>query len=90
VSHATSEGGKAGVRTEASRSITAWLIAEGRARVATSEEADDYYQAQNSARQKVERDESARRVQVVLVQAPEAPAAGLPRQTEALKQKDKA
>ncbi len=43
VSLETSEGGKAGVRTEASRAVAAKLIAEGRARVASDEEGVEFY-----------------------------------------------
>jgi hypothetical protein len=67
VSLATPEGGKEGVRTEVSRGIGAKLIAEGRARVATSEETTEFHETNREARAKYEQEESARKVQVTLV-----------------------
>ena len=67
VSLATSEGGKAGVRTEAPRAIAARLIAEGRAYVATDEEAREFHEAIREARAKYEDEEIARRVQVMVI-----------------------
>lgn len=71
VSLATSEGGKEGVRTEAPRSIAARLIAETRARVASEEEAKEFHEANRVAREKHEQEESARRVQVMVIPAHE-------------------
>ncbi len=67
VSLATSEGGKPGVRTEVSRQIGARLIAEGRARVATTEEAEEFHETHRAAREKHEQQESARRIQVMVI-----------------------
>jgi hypothetical protein len=67
VSLATSEGGKPGVRTEVSRQIGARLIAEGRARVATPEEAEEFHEIHREARAKHEQQESARRIQVMVI-----------------------
>jgi hypothetical protein len=72
VSLETAEGGKAGVRTEAPRSVAATLIAEGRARLATNEETADFREAMQAAREKYESEEAARRVQVVVMPASEA------------------
>jgi hypothetical protein len=63
----TSEGGKEGVRTEASRATAAKLIVEGRSRVATPEEANEFHEANREARAKHEQEEAARRVQVMLL-----------------------
>ncbi len=71
VSLATSEGGKAGVRTEVPRSIAARLIAESRARVASDEEAAEFHEANRAARERYEEDEAARRVQVMVIPARE-------------------
>jgi hypothetical protein len=71
VSLATSEGGKEGVRTEVSRATGAKLLAEGRSRVATSEEANGFHEANREARAKHEQGEAARRVQVMLLPAPD-------------------
>jgi hypothetical protein len=69
VSLATSEGGKAGVETEVPRLIAARLIAEGRARVATEEEAHDFRQKIRLAVEERQQAEAASRVQVVMVPA---------------------
>jgi hypothetical protein len=67
VSLATPEGGKEGVRTGAPRNVAARMIAEGRARVATDAEASEFREGLRVARQKHEREEVARRVQIVVV-----------------------
>ncbi len=72
VSLATSEGGKEGVRTHAPRSIAARLIAEGRARVATAEEASEFHDEHRVAREKYEQEEAASRMQVMVVPARES------------------
>ena len=72
VSLKTSEGGKAGVRTEVTRGIAARLIAEGRARVATDEEATEFREAMQAAREKYENEEAARRVQIVVMPSSDA------------------
>jgi hypothetical protein len=67
VSLATSEGGKAGVRTEAPRGIAAKLIAEGRARVASDEESLEFHQTQREDRERIEAEQAARRMQVMVI-----------------------
>jgi hypothetical protein len=67
VSLETPEGGKENVRTEAPRNVAARLIAEGRARVATAAEATEFRDGLRAARQKHEREEAARRVQIVVM-----------------------
>jgi hypothetical protein len=67
VSLATPEGGKEGVLTEAPRNVAARMIAEGRARVATDAEASEFREGLRAARQKHEREEAARRVQIVVM-----------------------
>ncbi len=74
VSLATPEGGKAGVRTEAPRAIAARQIAEGRARLANDEEALEHYEAHRVSKERIEREIAARRLQVVVVPAHDAPA----------------
>ena len=69
VSLETSEGGKAGVRTEMPRAIAAKLIAEVRARVATDEEALAFHEANREAREAHEEAEAAKRVQVMVIPA---------------------
>ena len=67
VSLATSEGGKEGVKTQVPRSIAARLIAETRARVANEEEAQEFHETNRLARELHDQEETASRVQVVVV-----------------------
>src|SRR5579863_6639836 len=69
VSLETSEGGKAGVRTEVPRAIAARLIAEVRARVATEDETREFHEANREAREAHEESEAAKRVQVMVIPA---------------------
>lgn len=69
VSLATPEGGKPGVRTEAPRGVAAKMIAEGRARLASGEEAEEFRTANRQAKEKFDQEEAARRMQVVVVPA---------------------
>jgi len=69
VSIATPEGGKAGVRTEAPKAIAAKLIAEGRARLANADEAEEFRSAMRQAKEKFDQEEAARRMQVVVIPA---------------------
>ena len=71
VSLQTSEGGKAGVYTEVPRTIAAKQIAEGRARVASEQEAADFYEKHRVAKERIDREEAARRLQVVMIPAHE-------------------
>jgi len=67
VSLKTSEGGKEGVRTEAPRAIAAKLIAEGRARVASEEEATEFHEARRADRERIEEEKAVRQMQVVVM-----------------------
>jgi hypothetical protein len=67
VSLDTSEGGKAGVRTEVPRAIAAKLIAELRSRVATEEESREFHEAAREAKAAHEQEEAAKRLQVMVV-----------------------
>ena len=69
VSMATPEGGKPGVRTEAPKAIAAKLIAEGRARLANAEEAEEFRSGIRQAKEKFDQEEAARRMQVVVIPA---------------------
>jgi hypothetical protein len=71
VSLETPEGGKPGVRTEASRSVAAKLIAEGRARVASDEEGVEFYDRQREDRERYEVEQAARRMQVMVIPQPD-------------------
>jgi hypothetical protein len=67
VSEATPEGGKEGVRTETPRKVAAKLLAEGRARLATEEETEEFHDANREARERFDQDEAAKRVQVMVI-----------------------
>lgn len=67
VSSETSDGGKAGQKAEVSRSIAARLILEGRARLATGEEAAEYRRGVETALQEAEQRAMAERVQVNVI-----------------------
>lgn len=67
VSEATPDGGKAGVISEVSRSVAARLIAEGRARLATDSQEQDYRAAKERARAAIEQERLANRVQVTVL-----------------------
>jgi hypothetical protein len=67
VSLETSEGGKAGVRTEVNRANAAKLIAESRARLASDEEGLEFYATQREDRERLEAEQAARRMQVMVI-----------------------
>ncbi len=49
VSTETPDGGKAGVKSEVTRASAARMLAEGRARIATAEEAQSFHQEKEAA-----------------------------------------
>lgn len=67
ISQATPDGGKAGVRTEVTRSIAAKLIVEGRAAVASPDEAEAFRQELRNARSRAEHALAAERMQVTVI-----------------------
>jgi hypothetical protein len=67
ISHETPDGGKAGQRTEVTRSNAARLILEGRAHVASTEEAADYRSTLEQARLDAEQRAMAQKIQVNVV-----------------------
>jgi hypothetical protein len=67
VSHATPDGGKAGMVTETPRNVAAMLIAEARARLATPEEATAHKAAVQVAVERAEKSALADKIQVALV-----------------------
>ena len=83
VSHSTSDGGKAGVTTEAPRGIAARLIAEGRARMATPDEIAAHQETIRQAVEEAEKAALADRVQVALVS--DADLEGLKKKTKSRK-----
>jgi uncharacterized Fe-S cluster-containing radical SAM superfamily enzyme len=67
VSHETSDGGRAGMKVEVSRTVAARLLLEGRARLATPEEAAEYRESIEAVRREDEQRSAAQRVQVNLI-----------------------
>jgi hypothetical protein len=67
VSEATSDGGKAGVVAEVERRTAAKLIVDGRARLATEEEAREYRAQAEQARAAAEQSALAGRVQLAVL-----------------------
>jgi hypothetical protein len=70
VSNETPDGGKEGVRTEVARTIAARMVTDGRARLATEEEAAEFRNAVAASRKALEQAASASRVALSVV--PEA------------------
>lgn len=70
VSLDTADGGKAGVITQVPKGIGCRLIVEGKARLATPEEAERYEQEEERKRTEIASQEFARRLQVQVVAEP--------------------
>jgi hypothetical protein len=67
VSIDTGDGGKAGVAEEVSRAVAGRLVVDGRARLATEEEAAAFAQKNEEERITLARENAAHRLQVALV-----------------------
>jgi len=67
VSLETSDGGKAGIVSEIKRGLAAKLIVEGRARLASSLEREEFLEKHATVRLAAERAEVARQLQVTIV-----------------------
>jgi|WetSurMetagenome_2_1015567.scaffolds.fasta_scaffold465438_2 hypothetical protein len=67
VSVETPDGGKAGVITEVPKRIGCQMVVEGRARLATSEEAQDFLTCQQEQRQSAEQLQASRRLQIGVI-----------------------
>lgn len=67
VSLATSDGGKAGVRTEVRRAEAARMIVDQRARLASEEEADEYRREVRETRDRAEQAAALERMQVTII-----------------------
>jgi len=67
ISNETEDGGKAGRYTEATRAVAAKMITEGRARLATPDEAKTYREAQGEAKLAADRAADASKVQFTVV-----------------------
>src|SRR5262245_56091440 len=75
VSLETPDGGRAGVRTEVSTQIAARMMVDGKARLATDEEASEFHKRKNEAKRLVDQADPSRRMQVSVVSESAAPAA---------------
>jgi hypothetical protein len=67
VSNETPDGGRAGQRSEVSRSMAARLIVEGKARLATPEEGTDFRSMIEQARLEAEQRVLAQKIQVNVI-----------------------
>ena len=63
----TPDGGKAGNVSEVTRSVAAKLVTDGRARLASEDEASEFKVAQEEARQEAEARAATQRMQVIVV-----------------------
>jgi hypothetical protein len=67
VSQETPEGGRAGVRTEVSRGLAAKMLVEGRARMASAEEASEFREQTAEAKRLADQMSAANRMQITVV-----------------------
>jgi uncharacterized Fe-S cluster-containing radical SAM superfamily enzyme len=67
VSNETPDGGRAGQKSEVPRGIAAKLIVEGRARLASAEEASEHRATVEQARQEAEQRAATQKIQVNVV-----------------------
>lgn len=67
ISLETADGGKAGQPKEVSRRLAARLVAEGKARLATQEEAAEYYAAERQLIVEAEQKATQSKLQIALV-----------------------
>jgi hypothetical protein len=67
VSHETADGGVAGVKTEVPRRLAAKLLVEGKARLATEEEAEEYRKELKEAHRKAQEVAAASKVQIAVI-----------------------
>ena len=67
VSRETPDGGVPGVMSEASKSVAAKMLVEGRARLATLEESNEYRQRERDLREKAVQDAAPARLQVAVL-----------------------
>jgi hypothetical protein len=67
VSHATPDGGRDGILVEVPSQLAAKMIADGRARLAASDEARDFRQKTADAKRVADEEAMASRMQVTIV-----------------------
>lgn len=71
ISHETPDGGRAGIRTQVPRHVASKLIVEGRARAATTEEAQAFQDENLDAKHIADQLAAANRMQVMVIPANE-------------------
>src|SRR5258706_7803988 len=67
VSLETPDGGRAGVKTEVSAPVAARMVVDGRARLATEDEAKEFRERKTDAKRLVDQLDTSRRMQVSVV-----------------------
>jgi hypothetical protein len=67
VSEETPDGGRAGVRTEVTRRIAAQMVVQGRARLATAEEASAFREERAEASRAAEQASAAKHMQLTVI-----------------------
>ncbi len=67
VSEATPDGGRAGVRTEVARRVAAEMVVEGRARLATEDEARAFREEMAEASRSAAQALAAKRMQITVI-----------------------
>jgi hypothetical protein len=67
VSLATPDGGAEGIKSEVQKPVAARLIVDGKARLATAEEAAEYHEQMREARRLAEQAAAASRMQVTVI-----------------------
>ncbi len=67
ISQETPDGGRAGVANEVSKGVAAKMIAEGRARLATTDEADGFRERTAEAKRAADQLAAAGRMQITVI-----------------------
>jgi hypothetical protein len=67
ISHDTPDGGRAGVASEVKKTVAARMVVEGKARLATAEEAQAFREQTIAAKQAAERHAVAGRMQIAVL-----------------------
>ncbi len=67
VSQESSDGGRAGVRTEVPRALAARMVVEGKARLATAEESAEFREQAAEAKRAADQAAAASRIQIAVI-----------------------
>ncbi len=82
VSHATSDGGKEGVLIEVPNQLAAKMIADGRAHLASADEAKEFRQKTAEAKRAADEEAMANKMQITIVPTAEIKKAVRPPKSE--------